>query len=161
MSDLLATPGQGIETKHAIIKVAAEQIGNQFSVMQAELGPKQLLAPHTHDDYDQAVYVISGKLVFEVGGEGGEIFEASAGSYVAKPRGIAHGFWNPTDETAVYIELSGGPEFQAFVQGSSNPITTEISARQHSVRFHRERIPGLMQKYGLSSVRGVDFKLPG
>ena len=30
---------------------------------------------------------------------GGEFIEAPAGSYVIKPRGVAHGFWNPGKHT--------------------------------------------------------------
>ena len=49
----------------------------------------QTMPPHTHTHEDQCIYVVSGIVHLQVGGE---FIEAPAGSYVIKPRGVAHGF---------------------------------------------------------------------
>ena len=58
--------------------------------------------PHAHDTFDEAIYVISGRL--QVIG-GGDPREAAAGSMFSAPRGHRHGFSNPFDEPAVVLGL--------------------------------------------------------
>src|SRR5947207_10357676 len=53
--------------------------------------------PHAHDEFDEAIYVLSGRLL--VFGDG-EPQEAAAGSMFAAPRGSRHGFRNPSAEPA-------------------------------------------------------------
>lgn len=53
--------------------------------------------PHAHDEFDEAIYVLSGRLL--VFGDG-EPQEAVAGSMFAAPRGSRHGFRNPSAEPA-------------------------------------------------------------
>ena len=90
----LIEKGTGEVINGSQIKIRAQQLGGAFSVMQADIAPHQLLAPHTHLHEDQAVFVISGSLEFEVGGEGGTRFTANPGDYVIKPRHVMHCFWN-------------------------------------------------------------------
>src|ERR1700756_4147006 len=51
--------------------------------------------PHAHDEFDEAIYVLSGRLL--VHGDG-EPDEAGPGSLFVAPRGHRHGFTNPTRE---------------------------------------------------------------
>ena len=53
--------------------------------------------PHAHDEFDEAIYVLSGRLT--VLGEQGP-GQAVAGSMFVAPRGHRHGFSNPSDEPA-------------------------------------------------------------
>lgn len=128
LKDLLKLPGEGEKThSDMVIKASVEILDGDFSVMEGVINPEELLAPHTHEHEAQLVYVISGELEFEVGGENGLTFTAPAGSYVIKPKGIMHGFWNKSNEPARYIELSGKEYFEGFVkskaQGDLHAIT--------------------------------------
>ncbi|MCA9681360.1 MAG: cupin domain-containing protein [Myxococcales bacterium] len=155
---LLIKPGEGQDIKGTIIKVRAGDLGNDFSIMEAQIDPKQLLAPHMHDHEDQAVFVITGELEFEVGGEDGLRFTAGAGSYVIKPRGVSHCFWNLKSETARYIELSGRSNFEDFVEDSEDDpsLVTTIKAKpKYGITFFPYRIPKLLKDNGLTSVVGV------
>ena len=145
------------------VKIRAEQLGGDFSVMQAEIAPYQLLTPHTHTHEDQAVYVISGELEFEVGGEGGTRFTAVAGDYVIKPRQVSHCFWNKTNTTAVYIELSGRPNFEDYVVATDeDTMKASVTAKQrYGMTFHSERIPALLKANGLTSVAGLEMPWEG
>ena len=112
----------------AEIAVAVSQASMQFESGQVEQAratlthlrelapshpyPNELLAPHTHEHEAQLVYVITGELEFEVGGKDGLRFKAPAGSYVIKPVGIEHAFWNKGAIPARYIELSGKEHFE-------------------------------------------------
>ena len=161
VEDLLIKRGEGEETSAGVtIKARAGQLGGDFSIMEAFVGPRELLAPHTHDHEDQAVYVIEGELEFEVGGEDGDRFTAPTGSYVIKPRGIQHSFWNATDEPVRYIELSGGKGFQGFVDASTELGAVEASRQseeQYGLTWGYDRIPKMMLQHRLTSISGVEM----
>ena len=144
-------------------KVRAAEMGNYWSLMELTLAPKQLLAPHTHADYDQAVYLIEGELGFEFGGEGGTVLSGGAGSYVIKPRGLSHTFWNPGDTPVRYIEMSANVTFERFVdsvQGVDDMREIDAAAKEHGVEFHYDQIARLMLQHGLTSVKGSAIHLP-
>ena len=63
--------------------------------------------PHAHNEFDEAIYVLSGRLM--VGGTG-ELEEARPGSMFVAPRGQRHGFSNPFGEAALVLGLWGPPE---------------------------------------------------
>jgi quercetin dioxygenase-like cupin family protein len=63
--------------------------------------------PHAHDEFDEAIYVLTGRLL--VGGDG-EPEEARTGSMFVAPRGQRHAFSNPFDEPALVLGLWGPPE---------------------------------------------------
>jgi mannose-6-phosphate isomerase-like protein (cupin superfamily) len=63
--------------------------------------------PHAHDDFDEAIYVLSGRLLV-VGDD--EPAEAAPGSMFVAPRGHRHGFRNPSAEDALVLGLWAPPE---------------------------------------------------
>ena len=58
--------------------------------------------PHAHDRFDEAIYVLSGRLLV-VGDD--EPQEAGPGSMFVAPRGHRHAFSNPSDEQARVLGL--------------------------------------------------------
>ncbi|EDM76380.1 Cupin 2, conserved barrel [Plesiocystis pacifica SIR-1] len=164
VEDLLVLPGQGKNINdHIFITVGTEHTGGVFSAMKVTLAPHQLLAPHTHDTEDQAVYVISGEIEFEVGGEGGLRFTAPAGSFVRKPAGVEHCFWNATDTPSDYIELNAGERFQRFVEATANgAIRAAIgSDKKYGVTINYARVPGMLAKNRLTSVATMNMPWEG
>lgn len=132
--DLLVRPSQGEGEKTAtdmLIIARARQLGGDFSIMYGYVEPKHIIAPHTHENEDQAVYIIEGELEFEVGGADGLHFKAGPDSYILKPRGVEHCFWNSSDTVTVrYIELSGRDGFEKFVDARKEGILPQqIKAR--------------------------------
>ena len=63
--------------------------------------------PHAHDEFDEAIYVLSGRLF--VHGDG-EPTEAVPGSLFVAPRGHRHGFSNPSAEGALVLGIWAPPE---------------------------------------------------
>ena len=63
--------------------------------------------PHAHDDFDEAIYVLSGRLLV-LGDD--EPQEAPPGSMFVAPRGHRHGFSNPSGEVAQVLGLWAPPE---------------------------------------------------
>ena len=63
--------------------------------------------PHAHDEFDEAIYVLRGRLL--VAGDG-ESQEAAPGSMFVAPRGHRHGFSNPYAENALVLGIWAPPE---------------------------------------------------
>ncbi len=164
VEDLLVLPGQGKQIgNHIHIAVGTEHTGGVFSAMKVTIVPHQLLAPHTHDTEDQAVYVISGELEFEVGGEEGLRFTVPAGSFVRKPAGVEHSFWNATDAPCEYIELNAGERFQRFVEATEDgPVRAAFgSDKKYGVSINYARVPGMLAKHRLTSVATMNMPWEG
>jgi len=155
VKDLLKKPGEGEKTAtDMVIMARSRDMGGDFSVMEGVIKPGELLAPHTHKFEDQMVYVITSELVFEVGGADGLRFVAPTGSYVQKPRGVMHAFWNATDTPARYIELSGRDRFEGFVDSKQrgNLTSTHNAERDWGMTMHLEEIPRLMKDNQLTGL---------
>ena len=63
--------------------------------------------PHAHDEFDEAIYVLSGRLL--VAGDDTPQ-EAAPGSMFVAPRGQRHGFSNPSAEQALVLGIWAPPE---------------------------------------------------
>jgi mannose-6-phosphate isomerase-like protein (cupin superfamily) len=74
--------------------------------------------PHAHDEFDEAIYVLSGRLL--VTGDD-EPEEAVPGSMLTAPRGHQHGFSNPSGEPARLLGLWVPPEPALLSCGTSVP----------------------------------------
>lgn len=148
-----------------VIKARTADLAGDFSVMEGVIYPQELLAPHTHKYEAQLVYVISGELEFEVGGKDGLRFTAPAGSYIIKPRGIMHAFWNKTEVESRYIELSGKEHFEGFVDSKSKgDLHAMIHAKDHGMTTHVMDTIRLMKEHNLKGLSMMEFpslpKLP-
>jgi mannose-6-phosphate isomerase-like protein (cupin superfamily) len=63
--------------------------------------------PHAHHAFDEAIYVLSGRLLV-VGDD--EPQETAPGSMFVAPRGQRHGFSNPSAEQALVLGIWAPPE---------------------------------------------------
>ena len=90
--------------------------------------------PHAHDRFDEAIYVLSGRLL--VVGDG-EPQEAGPGSMFVAPRGHRHGFSNPAGEAARVLGLWAPAEpAMAFMQdigAALSPDTTPDPDRMREI----------------------------
>lgn len=158
--DLLKLPGEGEVTQsEMVIKARAKDMADDFSVMQGVIRPGELLAPHTHDHEAQLVYVISGELEFEVGGKEGLTMVAPAGSYVLKPKGLMHAFWNKGDVEAYYIEISGKPYFEGFVDSKSKgDVSALMNAKKDwGMNAHVKDTIRLLKKHKLKGLSMLEL----
>ena len=74
-----------------------------ITILEGTLRPGQLVPPHTHSREDELAYVKSGSLTYWV--DGSSSVATNGFCYVLKPRGLAHAFWNHTDQDAVVAEF--------------------------------------------------------
>jgi len=84
--------------------------------------------------------VLEGEVGFELGDE---VFTATAGQLVAKPRGIWHAFWNPGDVPARVLEVISPAGFEHYFG--------ELAQLIPPVRPERdlEGLAALQERYGL------------
>ncbi len=104
---------------HFIYKVASEDSGGRFVLLEGGLPPRMLIPPHIHTREDEMAIVIRGRLGARVGDQE---FELGPGGVLLKPRNVVHSLWNPTDEVSVVFEyISPGAYVRFFEQAGALP----------------------------------------
>jgi len=66
----------------------------ELEVVEGRFGPGFSVDPHTHRDHVDSFYVLEGEAEFTLGDE---VVRADAGTWVAVPVGMLHGFRNTGD----------------------------------------------------------------
>jgi quercetin dioxygenase-like cupin family protein len=157
---LIIGPDEGAVVPGAdmVHKVGASHLTGSLLIMEGVIRPGQLIAPHTHTREDECAYVLSGQLTYQIGDL---VRTVSAGTYVVKPRGIPHAFWNGGSEPARVMELHLPATFDRFYDegarifaayGVGDPegqrAFSELSERYGLVQ-HWERVAEITARYGL------------
>jgi quercetin dioxygenase-like cupin family protein len=153
-------PGEGtrVPALDMAHKVDADHFGGRLLVMEGRIAPGALVPPHTHTREDECSYVISGSVVFQVGED---TVTAEAGSYVIKPRGVPHAFWNPGSEPARVMELHVPATFAHYYDEAGAILTDSAMTPQerrealdahharYGVTFHWDRVADLVERHGV------------
>jgi quercetin dioxygenase-like cupin family protein len=160
---VVVEPGAG-EVIHlgglgVIGKIAAEDTGGSFAVVEHPLEVGTLAAPmHTHSQEDEYSYVLEGMVGVRLGDDE---YVAGPGSYIVKPRGVPHTFWNAGDMPARLIEIISPAGFERFfVEMGALMASWEPGAEQdfgalmalgarYGITFHMESVPDLLQRHHL------------
>lgn len=119
-------------------KVRGEQTGGRFAVVEHPVDPGVIVEPHRHQHEDELSYVLEGTIWARVGDQ--EI-EATAGSYVWKPRQVLHTFWNAGPKPARILEVISPAGFEDFFE--------ELAMLLKSEQQSEKEIAGLCDRYGL------------
>jgi quercetin dioxygenase-like cupin family protein len=103
----LILPGQGDQVTlpggvGVVFKVPGSLTSGRLAIVEHPVPVDALVVPHTHTKEDELSYVLEGEIGVMIGDRE---FIAPAGSYVFKPRGIVHAFWNNGTTPARLIEL--------------------------------------------------------
>ena len=93
-------------------KIDSGDSGGRFSVVHHPIAPRALAAPlHYHHREDEYSYVLCGRLGALLGED---VVTAGPGTWVFKPRGQWHTFWNAGDEPCEIIEIISPGGFEDF-----------------------------------------------
>ena|SRR5690242_10163473 len=140
-----------------IFKVLSTSTGGSASIVEHTLGPKALGAPpHKHSHEDEISYILEGQVAVL---QGNDLTIAGPGSYVVKPRGIFHAFWNAGTEPARLIEVIAPGGFENYfrelaplILANAPPDAGSIIAlaQRYGLEYAMDRIPELVQRYGLN-----------
>ena len=93
----------------AELKIAGEQTGGEWALVEWHLRPGDEPPIHTHTREDETVYVLAGSITATVGDQ--EI-DVEAGSYAALPKDLPHGLTVRSDEARLLVGLQpAGAEY--------------------------------------------------
>ncbi len=143
--DILIGPDQGAHLPVLDIthKVTAEASGGPLLIDEWGLPPGGMIPPHTHAREDECSFVLEGELTCYVGGE---VVLAAEGSYVIKPRGVPHAFYNAGAGTVRVMELlTPGDSFEGYFDEYE-----EIASQKSSNEEHRKARAELGERYGIT-----------
>jgi Cupin domain len=118
-----------------------------------------LVPPHTHTHEDEFSYVLEGEIGARVGDQ--EIL-ATPGSYIIKPRGVPHTFWNAGTKPARILEIISPAGFEKYFLEMSEALRSDGSpdaekigeiASRYELTYEMSWIPELVRKYNLKPPR--------
>ena len=151
------TEGRSLLGGFADYKLLGEATGGAFSVVEHNLPPGALGAPmHTHRDVDELSYVLEGEIGALIGEE--EV-HGGPGTFVLKPKGIPHTFWNAGPRPAKLLEVIWRAGFERYFEeldqllsaagGQPDPAQIAQLAGRYGMEMDFASVPELMEKYGV------------
>jgi len=160
--EILIRPKEGayLPVLDIVHKVTAGASGGSVKIEEWGLPPGEMIPPHTHAHEDECSFVLEGELMCYVGGE---IVLAQVGSYVIKPRGVPHAFYNTGVETVRVMEiLTPGSAFEGYFDEYEEIVSRQTSEEEHrraraelgeryGITWHDERIPEVEASFGIDS----------
>ena len=158
----LIGPGEGahLPILDIVHKVPPDSFGGSLMIEEWSLPPGHMIPPHSHAREHECSYVLAGELTCYVGGE---ILVAPAGSYVLKPLGIPHAFYNARSESVRIMEiLTPGESFGGYFDEYERIASRESSAEEHGkaraelgkrygITWHDAMIPEVEVSFGIGS----------
>ncbi len=145
----------------ATCKVGGRQTSAGLSIAEFVAQPGTFTPPHRHETTDEVSYIVAGEMGFMVAEEE---FVAGPGSYVVRPRGVPHAFWNLADTPCRFIDMYTPAGFEAWFEEAARlmsspkpPAFQELAAAaaRYDVIVLPDMIPSLVAKHGIS------LRMPG
>src|SRR5262245_11974484 len=132
-----------------IYKVSGAQTGGAFAVVEHRVDPGRMVLPHVHQNEDEYSYVLEGTVGARVGDR--EVV-AGPGSYLLKPRGLMHTFWNPGPGPARLLEIISPAGFEAYfvelAEAAEAGRRRELAAK-YGVTYSSAWVAELTARFGL------------
>ena len=157
---VLVGPGEGprLPALDIVHKVTAKDSGGSLVIDEWGLPPGETIPPHTHANEDECSFVLEGELTCYVGGR---VVVAQTGSYVVKPHGVPHAFYNANPETVRVMEIltPGGSfegyfdEYEGIVSGALDEdgrreARAELGGR-YGISWHDGLVPEVEALFGV------------
>ena len=133
-------------------KINAADTGGGFSVVHHPIAPHALAAPlHYHHNEDEYSYVLEGTLGALLGDQ---VVEAGPGTWVFKPRGQWHTFWNAGSTPVHIIEVISPGGFEDYFREVAEAWGdverfAQINAK-YDLEMDFESVPELCARFGLT-----------
>jgi mannose-6-phosphate isomerase-like protein (cupin superfamily) len=132
-----------------VFKLQGADTGGAFAVVEHPIEPGRLVMPHVHLHEDEYSYVLEGTIGARVGDR--EII-AGPGSYVIKPRGLMHTFWNPGPEPARLLEVIAPAGFESYfveLTEAGDPGRRSELAAKYGVTYSSDWVAELISRHNL------------
>jgi mannose-6-phosphate isomerase-like protein (cupin superfamily) len=132
-------------------KIEGQETGKRFSVVHHPLAPHALAAPlHYHHNEDEYSFVLQGTLGALLGEE---VVTAGPGTWVFKPRGQWHTFWNAGDTPCEIIEVISPAGFENYFRevAAAWGDMEQFAAinEKYALEMDFSSVPGLCERFGL------------
>jgi len=146
-SDSFDWGGAGIEWK-----IDGTDTDGNFAIVHHPIAPRTLVTGlHRHHNEDEYSYVLEGTMGALLGDE---VVEAEAGSWVFKPRGQWHTFWNAGDEPCHLIEVISPAGFEEFFrewrEGGDDEEQLRELGEKYEIDANLDSIPELCERFELN-----------
>lgn len=140
-------------------KIEGAESEGRFAVVEHALPHRSLAAPlHFHHNEDEYSFVLEGTLGALLGEE---VTLATPGSWVFKPRGEWHTFWNAGDSTCRIVEVFSPAGFEnyfrevaeVFVAANGGPPDLDRFAavnERYSLEMDFDSVGPLCERFGLT-----------
>ena len=132
-----------------VFKISGSDTGGAFAVVEHPIEAGRLVLPHVHLREDEYSYVLEGTIGARVGDD--EIV-AGPGSYVIKPRGLMHTFWNAGPAPARLLEVIAPAGFETYfieLGEAGDPARRQELAAKYGVTYSSEWVAELISRYDL------------
>ena len=159
----LVHPGEGatvdLDGVFVTRKLDAKQTGDRFSVVEYRIPPASLAAPlHVHDNEDAFTYVLEGTLGAVLGEE---VAIVTPGTWMLKPRGEWHAFWNAGVSLCRVVDVISPAGFENYFgelaavfeeADGGRGVLERFSAvnERYGVVMDFDSIPDLCRRFGLT-----------
>ena len=133
-------------------KVDGSETDQRFSIVHHPIAPRALAAPlHYHHNEDEMSFVLKGTLGALLGDQ---VLTAEAGTWVFKPRGQWHTFWNADDTPCEIIEIISPAGFENYFREVA-AAWGDLEAfakinRKYSLDMDFDSVVKLCQRFGLT-----------
>jgi mannose-6-phosphate isomerase-like protein (cupin superfamily) len=140
-------------------KIAGIETAGRFSIVEHPIPPRCLAAPlHFHHNEDEYSYVLEGTLGALLGDE---VVRATQGTWVLKPRGEWHTFWNAGETRCRIIEVISPAGFEHYFRevaalfddaDDGAPDLDRFAAvnERYELDMDFDSIPDLCYRFGLT-----------
>ena len=132
-----------------VFKVSGAETRGAFAVVEHPIEPGRLVLPQVHVHEDEYSYVPEGTIGARVGDH--EIV-AGQSSYVIKPRGLMHTFWNAGPGPARLLEVIAPAGFEKYfveLAEAGDPNRRQELAARYEVTYSDDWVADLSSRYNL------------
>jgi quercetin dioxygenase-like cupin family protein len=132
-----------------VFKIRGADTGGTFAVVEHPIEPGRLVMPHVHLHEDEYSYVLEGTIGARVGDHA---IVAGRGSYVIKPRGLMHTFWNAGPGPARLLEVitpAGFETYFAELAEAGDPDRRSELAAKYGVIYSSDWVRELISRHNL------------
>jgi mannose-6-phosphate isomerase-like protein (cupin superfamily) len=133
-----------------VFKLSGVDTAGAFAVVEHPIEPGRLVLPHVHQHEDEYSYVLEGTIGARVGDR--EVAAAGPGSYLLKPRGLMHTFWNPGPGPARLLEIISPAGFETYfaelAETGASGRHSELAAK-YGLTYSSDWVAGLISRYHL------------
>jgi mannose-6-phosphate isomerase-like protein (cupin superfamily) len=150
---VVVKPGEGRSVRlggmGVVFKVSGADTGGAFAVVEHPIEPGRLVLPHVHLHEDEYSYVLEGTIGARVGDH--EV-AAGPGSYLIKPRGLMHTFWNAGPDPARILEVISPAGFETYfaeLAEAGDPSRRQELAAKYGVTYSSDWVAALISRYNL------------